>query len=603
MSSCKDRKAIEEKALLCFKEYIVDSEVISQFIDENDKEPCWDGHIYLYSKPQKDKKHLIGRIPVQIKGTEVKRFISKKYHFKIEVDDLKAYLHEPTVYIVCQEKENSKERKLFYRKLLPETIKNVLKGKEKQNSVSVLMHSVPESLIEFENLMKVFHGDSKKQLSFADKKSLTMDDARKRGINEFSFLMPTKIMSPIELMKYATTHTSFIYAKIDKDLDIEVPIADGPFSFKFRQDVKKEIAVNGKIFYDSYTNEIIDGKMIISINDFLILTLPLENKKEIKLEIKNHLNSLKSSIKEHDFLLAIHDAGELTINGFTIKLNINEKNNIEQIRQKVFQWKRLQKVLEILHVNKDLDLSCITEEQGQFIDILIDTFLNKNSISIEKIENTILLQEISNVKLLMYIYTNSEGKGVLGDFFDHRIDIRYQVNASKTIKASPFSYLQNEDLWVKCDNIPYEMQISSYKNLGGDYEHIYELANLDLLSMIKAYDVVEEDDTHKRAQLLNAINNLDNWLLLTDKSDERHLIHTINHYQIIKRHRCYTEDEIDSIKSLYTNDEISMQIKVCLSLLLDDMQSFHTWYENCTDSEKTQLKSWPIWHFSEAAIQ
>ena len=404
MSSCKDRKAIEEKALLCFKEYIVDSEVISQFIDENDKEPCWDGHIYLYSEPQKDKKHLIGRIPVQIKGTEVRRFISKKYHFKIEVDDLKAYLHEPTVYIVCQEKENSKERKLFYRRLLPETIKNILKGKEKQNSVSVLMHSVPESLIEFENLMKVFHGDSKKQLSFADKKSLTMDDARKRGINEFSFLMPTKIMSPIELMKYASTHTSFIYAKIDKDLDIEVPIADGPFSFKFRQDVKKEIAVNGKIFYDSYTNEIIDGKMIISINDFLILTLPLENKKEIKLEIKNHLNSLKSSIKEHDFLLAIHDAGELTINGFTIKLKINEKNNIEQIRQKVFQWKRLQKVLEILHVNKDLDLSSITEEQGQFIDILIDTFLNKNSISIEKKENTILLQEISNVKLLMYIY-------------------------------------------------------------------------------------------------------------------------------------------------------------------------------------------------------
>lgn len=597
MSSCKDRKAIEEKALLCFKEYIVDSEVISQFIDENDKEPCWDGHIYLYSEPQKDKKHLIGRIPVQIKGTEVRRFISKKYHFKIEVDDLKAYLHEPTVYIVCQEKENSKERKLFYRRLLPETIKNILKGKEKQNSVSVLMHSVPESLIEFENLMKVFHGDSKKQLSFADKKSLTMDDARKRGINEFSFLMPTKIMSPIELMKYATTHTSFIYAKIDKDLDIEVPIADGPFSFKFRQDVKKEIAVNGKIFYDSYTNEIIDGKMIISINNFLILTLPLENKKEIKLEIKNHLNSLKSSIKEHDFLLAIHDAGELTINGFTIKLKINEKNNIEQIRQKVFQWKRLQKVLEILHVNKDLDLSSITEEQGQFIDILIDTFLNKNSISIEKKENTILLQEISNVKLLMYIYTNSEGKGVLGDFFDHRIDIRYQVNASKTIKASPFSYLQNEDLWVKCDNIPYEMQISSYKNLGGDYEHIYELANLDLLSMIKAYDVVEKDDTHKRAQLLEAINNLDNWLLSTDKSDERHLIHTINHYQIIKRHRCYTEDEIDSIKSLYTNDEISMQIKVCLSLLLDDMQSFHTWYENCTDSEKTQLKSWPIWRF------
>lgn len=55
-------KAIEEKAILCFKEYILDSKIISQYLNENDKEPCWDGHIYLYSDVKKDKNHLIGRI-------------------------------------------------------------------------------------------------------------------------------------------------------------------------------------------------------------------------------------------------------------------------------------------------------------------------------------------------------------------------------------------------------------------------------------------------------------------------------------------------------------------------------------------------------------
>ena len=65
----KDKKAIEEKALNYFKSFIEDSKVISQYLDENDKEPCWDGHLYLYSDGKHDKKNLLGRVPVQIKGT------------------------------------------------------------------------------------------------------------------------------------------------------------------------------------------------------------------------------------------------------------------------------------------------------------------------------------------------------------------------------------------------------------------------------------------------------------------------------------------------------------------------------------------------------
>ena len=113
----KDTKEIEEKALNYLKTFIEDSKVISQYINENDKEPCWDGHLYLYSEGGRNKEHLMGRVPVQIKGTEVTRFVSKKWKFKLEKVDLKAYLTEPTFYIVCQIKKDSKERMLFYREL------------------------------------------------------------------------------------------------------------------------------------------------------------------------------------------------------------------------------------------------------------------------------------------------------------------------------------------------------------------------------------------------------------------------------------------------------------------------------------------------------
>ena len=61
----KDKKAIEEKALNYFKTFIEDSNVISQYITDNDKKPSWDGDLFLYSRGIRDKKHFIGRVPVQ----------------------------------------------------------------------------------------------------------------------------------------------------------------------------------------------------------------------------------------------------------------------------------------------------------------------------------------------------------------------------------------------------------------------------------------------------------------------------------------------------------------------------------------------------------
>jgi len=58
---------IEHKAINELERFIEDSECIAPFIDENDKEPCWDGHLYIYSNACKGKEHLTGRVPVQVK--------------------------------------------------------------------------------------------------------------------------------------------------------------------------------------------------------------------------------------------------------------------------------------------------------------------------------------------------------------------------------------------------------------------------------------------------------------------------------------------------------------------------------------------------------
>lgn len=88
----------------------------------------------MYSDGIRDKNHLQGRVPVQIKGTEVSKFVTKKWKFALEKEDLQAYLNEPTFFIVCQIKKGSKERKLFFRELLPNLVRTLLRDMGNQKS-------------------------------------------------------------------------------------------------------------------------------------------------------------------------------------------------------------------------------------------------------------------------------------------------------------------------------------------------------------------------------------------------------------------------------------------------------------------------------------
>lgn len=53
-----DKKAIETISVNAVKNSIVTSDILDQFISENDKEPSWDGHIYIYKNKNKRKSEL-----------------------------------------------------------------------------------------------------------------------------------------------------------------------------------------------------------------------------------------------------------------------------------------------------------------------------------------------------------------------------------------------------------------------------------------------------------------------------------------------------------------------------------------------------------------
>lgn len=594
-----DTKAIEEKALNHFKSFIEDSKVISQFIADNDKEPCWDGHLYLYADGIRDKEHLQGRVPIQIKGTEVGRFVTKKWKFKLEKADLKAYLEEPTFFIVCQVKKDSKERMLFFRELLPDLVNKLLRDMGKNATRMTLFHPLTEDLKEFEDQLMVFLSNSKKMISFAHSKLLSMEEALKKGVKEFSFIAPSKYVDRLQLMKYLSTHSSYIYAKISKELDVDMPLSNGPGRFIFQRDDDGEVRVGDKVYFKGYHNEIKDGRIIIKIGNVMTINMPMDNTdvEQATVKLTTKAKYLKESINEAEFGVALNDTGVLSVGMLNLQMKVHEKEYVEELRQKLIRWKELDNVLEKLHVTKPFDLTAITDDQGKLIDLLIETVGNGNMVNLPGQETTLLLLEIGNIKLLLWCAVGKDGMCSIGDFFDRSIRIAYKISEDETINVSPYSYLQLDKLWEKVDNIDFDNIISSAEEAARQHEYCYMMSNYDVLAMITAADALEKTDVERSKKLLEEALKLDEWLIGKEPKDEMRPLHIINKMQIMKRQRELTADERQTLEDMLKNEFAGDMVKAGVYLLLDRQEEFQQLFETMQEDEKKSVKEFPIWRF------
>jgi len=594
-----DTKEIEEKALNHFKSFIEDSKVISQFIADNDKEPCWDGHLYLYADGIRDKEHLQGRVPIQIKGTEVGRFVTKKWKFKLEKADLKAYLEEPTFFIVCQVKKDSKERMLFFRELLPDLVNKLLRDMGKNATRMTLFHPLTEDLKEFEDQLMVFLSNSKKMISFAHSKLLSMEEALKKGIKDFSFIAPSKYTDRLQLMKYLSTHSSYIYAKISKELDVDMPLSNGPGRFIFQREDDSEVRVGDKVYFKGYHNEIKDGRIIIKIGNVMTINMPMDNTdvEQATVKLTTKAKYLKESINEAEFGVALNDTGVLSVGMLNLQMKVHEKEYVEELRQKLIRWKELDNVLEKLHVTKPFDLTAITDDQGKLIDLLIETVGNGNMVNLPGQETTLLLLEIGNIKLLLWCAVGKDGMCAIGDFFDRSIRIAYKISEDETINVSPYSYLQLDKLWEKVDNIDFDNIISSAEEAARQHEYCYMMSNYDVLAMITAADALEKTDVERSKKLLEEALKLDEWLIGKEPKDEMRPLHIINKMQIMKRQRELTADERQTLEDMLNDEFAGDMVKAGVYLLLDRQEEFQQLFETMQEDEKKSVKEFPIWRF------
>lgn len=139
-----DKKAIEILAVNAVKNSIVTSEYLDQFIAENDKEPSWDGFIYIYGDKSKKKSNLKGRMPVQVKGTECEEHTKSKISFSMSTVDLRNYLYDGgCILFVVYIGNNGLTNKIYYAELTPIKLRQLLTEAKEQGTKTVSLKEFP----------------------------------------------------------------------------------------------------------------------------------------------------------------------------------------------------------------------------------------------------------------------------------------------------------------------------------------------------------------------------------------------------------------------------------------------------------------------------
>lgn len=158
-----DNSTIELLATSAVRRSIALSKRLAPVINENDKEPAWDGYIMIYADETKSLQQMRGRVPIQVKGHCVQDMSEETIKYRAEVAHLNCYKRDGgVIYFVVYISEDGEREKIYYADLTFEKLCEILaECTEDQKQKTIELSEFPtdapakvEILVNFEREYK-----------------------------------------------------------------------------------------------------------------------------------------------------------------------------------------------------------------------------------------------------------------------------------------------------------------------------------------------------------------------------------------------------------------------------------------------------------------
>lgn len=550
-------------------------------INENDKTPSWDGNIEVYNNDNKKKGNLDGTVPVQVKGKWCEDICNDSITFPIEVTDLINYKNGGGVMyfvILC----NTTQHKIYYASLLPIDIDSILRNKITQKNISVGLDILPNAEREIYLILKnfLYHSKRQTQIDLNIQKHFFSHEL-KNSIFSFGYgacPYPQKD----DIKEYMLTHPTYIYAK-PKGFNVDVVIQKVFFN-SMDEEIFSPIIIDGEILYEKVIVQTLPHKKrILKIGKSISLHLDDgEFNFELASDIKTRIKDLKIAIK------LLHNQPIFEKEFFIIEF-VDVDKICEEYEKHLEILLRIQEVLDLFLVKKNLEINNISEEDIQKLLALVHMVLynEPTQCSFNGKEGVGYLT-ISNIKLLVVCKRVDESRYMIYNIFSEENTIcRVRLSNGDEKDISIYMRILKREQLKMIDNLDLNAVVKSIKSIEHSYFYDTEVNNY-VLELIAAYD-----DIHN-CELLNAADDLLSFIILEDIEAKSNEVYFINKMQVKKRLQCLSKkdkNDLLKLKGIYSEDNILI---ICINILLESYGEAQLLYENLSVEDKKEFDKFPI---------
>ena len=209
------KKAKETLSVDAVRDSIMMTDHLDQFIPDNDKEPFWDGAVYIYENKDHTKENFRGRMPVQVKGTENEDFSKDEISFPISTTDLRGYLADGgAIYFVVYIGSTGLRRKIYYIELTPIRIRIILEEAKKQGTKNVKLKAFPDDNNKKSTIFLNCLQNCKKQSSFSEAHLFSLEELQEQGLLENITIPLAGVGIKNDLQTALVSNDVYIYANI-----------------------------------------------------------------------------------------------------------------------------------------------------------------------------------------------------------------------------------------------------------------------------------------------------------------------------------------------------------------------------------------------------
>lgn len=603
-----DAKMIEEEAIGYIYKQINLTDYLSPYIAKNEKEPTWDGFIYVYKSNRKTTDNLNGRLPVQVKGHYSLDLSNNEISFSMDIAHLKNYKDNGgailfVVYLNKNVDRTDFNYRAYYAELTPIMLMNILAGcKQHQKSVNIHLKTLPRDPDKFSNIVLNCLENCRKQESFSNADLPTIKELSERGVLEGIQIFVSGYGPQSNCIHALVNSDTYFYAQI-RDCAVPQPLPGVMIKKTVTYPVERDISVAGIVYYQSYHVQVTEESSKILVGDSFEIVMPNDTT-TTKLNIKPS-SMLRKLAKDMPFIIAMIENLNIAFGNQTLDLSELKLNflsfDLEEAKKNAENSARLVHMLDKQGCFDDIDINTLSGDDWANLDRLAIATLDRCPIP-HLMPGLPLLAQITIGTLrfiLMFQPTEENGdtyyiKNVLG--IDRQIYVGKKDDNEKL--PAPISIIYKKEDYKTASNILYDRLLPQFK----EFEmtpYIYDMANEVMLRVLWAHD--EVSGTRKNILYKTALAFAE-WLETAPADVWDRRISTLNRLQIIKRRRLFTEEEEHRLYSIIAESADRRDIMVGAYLLLDQQGQADFYLQMMNKEERETLLQYPIGYFRKGRI-